>query len=102
MKHIHRDLGLLLLGATLVAPIGTRASVTLPDEPRATQNQKRYYDRDHKDYHVWDDHEDGAFRRWLQEERHDTYHPFSKMKSTQQREYWKWRHEHPDNDRDRR
>lgn len=102
MKHIHRHLGLLLLSATLVAPVLTRAAVTSPDEPRATQNHKRYYDRDHKDYHDWDDRENGAYRRWIEEEKHETYRDFAKMKRAQQQEYWKWRHEHPDNDRDRR
>jgi hypothetical protein len=66
------------------------------------EHQRRYYDRQHKDYHNWDRRENSAFSRWM-DERHDQSHrAFSKLKSKQQREYWKWRHEHPDNDGDRR
>lgn len=102
MKYIYQRLLLLLFGAALVSPVLIHATVISPDEPRATQNHRRYYDRDHKDYHDWDDREDGAFRRWIQEERHETYRGFQKLKREEQREYWRWRHEHPDNDRDRR
>ena len=36
------------------------------------------------------------------EERHENYRPFSKLDRKQQSEYWKWRHEHPEGDWDRR
>jgi hypothetical protein len=49
----------------------------------------------HKDYHVWDAKEDQAYRRFL-EEKHMAYHEWSKASRREQREYWAWRHQHPD------
>jgi hypothetical protein len=55
-----------------------------------------------KDYHVWNDREDGNYRRWSDERHYRTYRPFYKLKRKEQSEYWEWRHAHPDNDdRDR-
>ena len=110
MQRIQWYLGSLLLSTTLLLPTGLRAvGNLLPDKVPVNKlvdddkrRVKRYYDREHKDYHPWDEREDGAFRRWWQEERRETYRPFLKLKREEQSEYWKWRHEHPDNDRDRR
>ena len=86
-----RRKGLLLsavfLTAGLISPMGMKAN------PAPQGVSVRYYDRDHKDYHVWDD---GESRRY-EEFRRD--HPkfsitFGKTSRAQQREYWKWRHEH--------
>jgi hypothetical protein len=57
--------------------------------------QVRVYDADHKDYHTWDDREDRAYRHYL-EERHEQYRKYEKLKEKEQRDYWKWRHSHPD------
>lgn len=58
-------------------------------------DSRRYYDRDHKDYHEWNEREDRAYRRFL-EEKHRAYHEWSKAKRREQQEYWHWRHEHHD------
>jgi uncharacterized protein YecT (DUF1311 family) len=103
MQRIQRYLGSFLLGATLVAPMVLAAGPKPQEERReeAREHQQRYYDRDHKDYHVWDNRENGAYQRW-QDERHDQSHrDFARLKRKQQSEYWRWRHEHPDNDGDR-
>jgi hypothetical protein len=76
----------LFVGATLTAPAGLRAD---------DHHDKRYYDRDGHDYHTWDDHEDRAYRAYLGEQ-HREYREFGKTKVVQQREYFKWRHVHPD------
>jgi len=58
--------------------------------------ERRYYDRDGHDYHSWNDHEDRAYRAYLQE-RHREYREFRVVRRPQQREYFRWRHTHPDN-----
>ena len=95
MQRLHRYLGSLLLGAALIAPVGIQAKDKNQNCP-----DKGYYDRDRKDCHTWDDNEDRAYRSW-EEAQHKTHREFSKLKAGEQSEYWKWRHEHPDNDKDR-
>jgi len=56
----------LFLTATLLAPMAMRAN-TAPQAVRI-----RIYDRNHRDYHNWDDHEDHAYRRYLAAQ-HKTY-----------------------------
>ena len=91
-------LSALALGAALIAPVALRAQ----DESRkttttttTTTESKRYYDSEEKDYHQWNDQEDRAYRLYLQENHRD-YVEFPKVKTTEQREYWRWRHGHPD------
>jgi hypothetical protein len=59
-----------------------------------TTETKRYYDPVEKDYHVWSDQEDRAYRMYLQE-RHQDYVEFPKVTTTERTEYFKWRHGHP-------
>jgi hypothetical protein len=95
MQRLHRCLASLLLGATLIAPLGIQAK---------DRNQKcpknGYYDRERKDCHNWDDNEGRAYQSWEQAQ-HKTHRDFSKRKANEQSEYWKSRHEHPDDDKDR-
>jgi hypothetical protein len=79
-------LPVFLAGAALIAPMVMQA-----DE----HHDRRYYDRDGRDYHTWNGQEDRAYRVYLGEQ-HREYRVFSKEKSVRQREYFKWRHEHPD------
>jgi len=73
------------------------ASLTSPLALKAEDHHdKRYYDRDAHDYHAWNGQEDRAYRMYL-EEQHRQYRDFGRTKSAQQREYFKWRHGHPDN-----
>jgi type III secretory pathway component EscR len=85
---MRRYLSSLLLGAALCAPVVMYAQ----DE----HHDKRYYDRERKDYHEWNEREERAYRHWLQEERRREYHPWEKARREEQREYWRWRHEHMD------
>jgi hypothetical protein len=62
---------------------------------QADGHEKQYYDRDGHDYHQWNDQEDRAYRIYLGEQHRD-YREFRRIKAAQQREYFKWRHDHPD------
>jgi len=57
MRHTHRYIGSLFLAAVLSAPVAIMAAPV----PQDTSVQVRVYDRDHKDYHNWDDNEN---RQW--------------------------------------
>ena len=81
--------GGLLLSAALIAPVAARA------DDRSHQD-RRYYDRNGRDYHSWNDHEDRAYRAYLQEQHRD-YRDFHRVNHGQQQQYFKWRHQHPDN-----
>jgi hypothetical protein len=79
----------LFLGAALVAPMAIVANAA----PQAVS--VRVYDRDHKDYHNWDDRENHAWLTFRTD--HPKYNvTFAKTSRSQQREYWNWRHSHPD------
>ena len=80
-----RILSGLLLGAALLVPVAVSAD----------DHDRRYYDRDGHDYHQWNNHEDRAYRVYLGEQ-HQEYREFRRVKPVHQREYFKWRHEHPD------
>jgi hypothetical protein len=71
--------GIVLVPSTAMAQVGV---------------DLKFYDRSHKDYHVWNDGEDKSYRAYL-ETRHRTYREFSKTSKAQQQAYWKWRHDHP-------
>ncbi len=77
------------------------SSVSDVDELGSPGNQwlrVRYYDEYHSDYHYWNGDEDRAYHRWLAE-RHYEYRDYAHLNREQQRDYWNWRHEHPDNGR---
>jgi len=93
MRSIHRFIGTLFLAAAIVAP----AAVVAEAKAQEAGVQVRIYDRDHRDYHNWDDHEDRAYRRYLAERRRE-YVEYNGQNSRDQRNYWKWRHNHPDRD----
>jgi hypothetical protein len=73
-----------LLGAAWLAPVAAMAA------------DKTYYDREGKDRHTWNGQEDKAYRVYLGEQHRD-YVEFAKVKPAQQTEYFRWRHQHPDN-----
>jgi hypothetical protein len=51
------------VGSTLIAPVALKAD----DHHR----EKRYYDRDNRDYHTWNNQEDRAYRVYLGEQHRD-------------------------------
>jgi hypothetical protein len=79
------------LTAALLAP----AAITANAAPQSLSI--RVYDRDHKDYHNWDDRESRSYDQYRVE--HPRYNAeFSREGRRHQRNYWNWRHEHPDHD----
>jgi len=74
-------LGGFLLGAALLAP--------------ADDHDRRYYDRDHHDYHTYNSQEDRAYRVYLTEQHRD-YREFKRNNHSEQQRYFRWRHDHPD------
>jgi hypothetical protein len=92
MTKSHRYLASLFLSTALAAPTVIFAAATPQDEHR---DDRGVYDRDHKDYHKWDDHENEAWRRFLNEN-HRKEHEFAKANRKEQSDYWNWRHAHPD------
>jgi hypothetical protein len=93
MRFTNRYISSLVLVAALAVPAAILANAM----PQEASVQVRVYDRDHKDYHNWDDREDHSYRLYLTEH-HRPYVEFSKQRSKDQRNYWNYRHSHPDRD----
>jgi hypothetical protein len=89
MKIFNRYIGVALLAAGIAA-----APLALADD----HDTHRYYDRNHKDYHRWDDNEQRSYGIFLNEN-HIAVHVFRKARPDEQQRYWNWRHEHPDEKR---
>ena len=84
MKHF-LILGGLLMIASVVAPVAVMAD--------DHHGERRYYDRDHRDYHYWNDGEDRQYRTYLVEQ-HRAYVPFVRVNVRRRQEYFRYRHEH--------
>ena len=83
---MRRFFGSLALAAILLAPTAIFG-----------EEHHRYYDRERHDWHEWNEVENRAYRHWLMEERHERqYREYARLRAERQREYWRWRHEHPD------
>jgi hypothetical protein len=93
MYHAHRYISSLFLAATLVIPVAIMAA-PVPQEAKASV-QVRVYDRNHKDYHTWDDNENRAYGQY-RSENPKSAQEFSKGSKKQQSQYWNWRHANPD------
>jgi hypothetical protein len=78
-------LSAFLLSAVFLIPLATA------DDRR----DKRYYDRQTRDYHVYNNQEDRAYRMYLGEN-HREYRDFRRMNRRQQQDYFRWRHNHSD------
>jgi hypothetical protein len=102
MHRGNKYVGALFLSAGLMAPLAAKAALAPQDDRdherhEQEERERRVYDRDHHDYHTWDQREDGMYRHWL-EERHEAYVEFERLEGKQQRAYWKWRHEHEEHE----
>jgi hypothetical protein len=83
------DMHRLLVGGLLLGALITPAAVQ-------ADGDRRYYDREGKDYHTWNSHEDHAYRVYLGEQ-HREYREFPRATVVERRDYYRWRHVHPDN-----
>ena len=92
-ESMMRLIGAMLLGTALLAPVGLRADDD--DHQRDRERDHRYYDRDARDYHEWNEREERAYRHYLEERRRE-YLDWARASEKQRREYWRWRHQHPD------
>ena len=91
MHRTHRYVAALFLTAALAAPVAIIAAPV----PQEAGVQVRVYDRDHHDYHNWDEHERHAWGVYLSDNhRHEVEYAHANHK--EQRDYWNWRHSHPD------
>jgi hypothetical protein len=91
MHRAHHYVASLFLTAALAAPVSMLAA-PMPQEAGV---QVRVYDSGHHDYHNWDDHERHAWGVYLSDNhRHDVEYAHASHK--EQKEYWNWRHSHPD------
>src|SRR5438094_771038 len=72
-NRMHRllILGGLLLGTAIITPMVVRADGDDHPYNKRYYDHKRYYDRDGRDYHVWNDREDRAYRSYLGEQRRE-------------------------------
>jgi hypothetical protein len=84
MRRTYRTMGTILLAAATLAPLALSGCAA----------RVRVYDDYHADYHYWDGREDRAYRAWLAE-RHYEYREYARLNREEQREYWNWRHNHP-------
>ena len=87
-------LSFLFLTAALTASVAPQAAAA---QEVVVSDHTRYYDRNHRDYHVWNDREDHSYRVYLGE-RHRDYREFHQNNRREQSRYWSWRHSHPDRD----
>ncbi len=83
--------GLIVMGTGLLLPLAAQP-------PRDDDHRDRYYDRDHKDYHEWNEREERAWHRYWEEQRHALPLTWRRANEEQRRAYWRWRHEHPDSE----
>jgi hypothetical protein len=88
--HAHRFLSAVIVTAALLAPVAVNAAATPAAAPE-TASQRRVYDRSHKDYHVWDEHEDQTYRAYLGDQ-HIKYRSYSTLGRRRQATYWNYRH----------
>jgi len=88
MHRANRYITSLFLTAALAAPVAIMA--------QEGRSQNRVYDKEHKDYHNWDDNENHAWGQFLTEN-HKSSHEYAKANKKEQSQYWNYRHAHPDN-----
>jgi hypothetical protein len=94
MHRAHGYIASLLLAAALAAPV----SIMAAPGPQGATGEVRVYDKDHKDYHNWDDNENKAWGVYLTENKKKPQ-TFTRASKKEQSDYWNWRHDHPDDKR---
>ena len=100
-----RILSSMILMGALAAPLAMMAQEHDRDDHKDRDDRaknQRIYDRDHKDYHNWNQDEDRNYRQWYTESHRDKeYREYNRLNHRDQTEYWNWRHKHGDGDHDR-
>ncbi|HEY4360500.1 MAG TPA: hypothetical protein VGN17_06010 [Bryobacteraceae bacterium] len=88
---MHRLWQSAVLAAALLSPIVAPRAAFADDDHKPA----RYHDKKHNDDHEWNEREDRAYERWLQDT-HRKHIEFGKLKDRDQQAYWSWRHDHSD------
>ncbi len=70
------------------------------DGDRQNSHSQRYYDKQHKDWHEWNDNENQTYQRYVQEN-HRQARDFNRLSKRDQQNYFKWSHEHSGSSTDR-
>jgi hypothetical protein len=84
VKRLKRCLQQILLAGVFVLPVSITACAV----------HARYYDPVYADYHAWSPGERAYYTRW-EADSHHTHQDYEKRPEAEQREYWTWRHGHP-------
>jgi hypothetical protein len=82
-----RWLGTIALGVALLSPVVLTGC--------AEHSTVRAYDPYYNNYYAWNDHEVVYYLQWVAET-HRPYRDYHNLPPPEQREYWAWRHGHPD------
>ncbi len=72
---------------------GILAAVLLVAVGAGCAGEVTYYDEDHHDYHRWNNREVVVYRSYW-DSRREPYREYSSLNKDEQRDYWKWRHDH--------
>lgn len=95
MRYGNRLVGVCLLSAAIIMPAAIRSAGRTQDRDHRGGDERRAYDQSHRDWHDWDDREEGAYKRYLLE-RHRPYRSYFDVDVRTQADYWNWRHGHPE------
>jgi len=90
---MNRYLTALFISAALAGSAPVRA-----DDHHSDSQTKRYYDKDARDYHEWNQNENQVYHQYVTDN-HKRDRDFSRTTRTEKKDYFKWRHDHPDQDR---
>jgi len=91
MHYAHRFVASLFLIGALGVPMSMMAV------PAPQGVQIRVYDRGHRDYHNWDDHENHRWGVYLATN-HRRHYEYARASRREQARYWNYRHRYPDRD----
>src|ERR1700682_5926256 len=97
--QVRRYFSSLILMAAMVGPVALGATPVNSQRDNDDRDHRihRYYDRRHRDYHEWNEHESRVYVRW-ESDNHRTHREFAERRRREQARYWAWRHSHRDYD----
>lgn len=90
-----RRLLILPLSAALFVSTNLLAQDHDRDHDEHQDDHHHVYDKHHKDYHDFDEHEERAWRIYW-EQRHHAYTDWDRASERDRQAYWDWRHNHSD------
>jgi type II secretory pathway pseudopilin PulG len=98
MSHLKRYFTSIALLSALAVPVALSAQDRDHDD-HDRDNNHRVYDRQYRDYHNWNNDENGRYRQWYGSQYSGrSYRDYNKLSRKQQNDYWKWRHKNNDHD----